>query len=595
MEIRVYYECLEQAAHYVKPLVEEGLAALPAKDRPTVRLVRNPPNARALAPGRLRAIFQLTTPDFLISVADQRSEVPVVIGEFSESVLTEDHELQRSIGAIAGAVTNAFYLKISGAKESNREHGGNIDFNPLTIARAMKDRYGYPGYIIAEWAASPSNRFLLQRDSMFLSCPAREACTLAEEILRRVPVWAASAWRGGMLDPAVEFTRSHAKDRWLASYVVRTDAVPSVDAMFMDWSRRAEKEGWQRVTVSAESLIVKVNRFSHAADPDRGVLTILSALAGIWSVYARYSVKPKAMAKTNSLIDAFEIQADEEDLRADFRGLIHSALRGGATTDADITDRLEPIRESLLANKVLFTLTFFADGLVIHQKGDRSRLRVTWSRERLWGLKPGGLIPALRHLLIEAAETAPQSLVCVGDELVEDEIVFGLVHQILRPNGFRIVSVSYPGAQGDAAILAERTKGRSQERIYIDVIAWLSDGSHTAGGISLTEAKGTLDVAAVESDVRKLVGVRDEPAKRKALDETLARLGHGQPKFVVVGLTFGAAPGFRTTWIPHDVDFLIRVSSNYDWDVATFGTRLDGAFSVRSGRLQFPARYRLQA
>jgi hypothetical protein len=64
-EIRIYYECLEQAAHYLKPMVEAALRSMPIV---AIRLVKNPKRVAAQnlpqVKSVLQGIYSLVVPEF---------------------------------------------------------------------------------------------------------------------------------------------------------------------------------------------------------------------------------------------------------------------------------------------------------------------------------------------------------------------------------------------------------------------------------------------------------------------------------------------------------------------------------------------------
>jgi hypothetical protein len=95
-QIRIYYESLEQAENYIKPIIDQVL------DTKTVDivLVKRPKSAKDLNDGSLAAIQTMTTPDALITGITNDTEYPLVLIEFTEDVTTEDHELQRTYGAM---------------------------------------------------------------------------------------------------------------------------------------------------------------------------------------------------------------------------------------------------------------------------------------------------------------------------------------------------------------------------------------------------------------------------------------------------------------------------------------------------------------
>ena len=126
-QIRIYYECIEQAENYIKPIIEKII------DKNTVEivLVKRPKTAKDLNSGSISAIQTMTTPDALITGISNGIEYPLVLIEFTEAVTTEDHELQRTYGAVAAYLSGAYYLKLSGEKYSEKEFGG-AKYNPFS-------------------------------------------------------------------------------------------------------------------------------------------------------------------------------------------------------------------------------------------------------------------------------------------------------------------------------------------------------------------------------------------------------------------------------------------------------------------------------
>ena len=168
-QIRIYYESIEQGYDYIRPAVESVC------DMNTeVVFVRRPKKASDLIPGSISAILTMTTPDALITGVDNGKEYPLVLIEFTEAVTTEDHELQRTYGAIAAYLSGCYYLKLAGEKQSEKEFGG-ADYNPYSTPRIFIDKVKYEGYIIANWDTEAGNSYTLQRNEKLPSCPPRIA------------------------------------------------------------------------------------------------------------------------------------------------------------------------------------------------------------------------------------------------------------------------------------------------------------------------------------------------------------------------------------------------------------------------------------
>ena len=156
-EVRIYYECLEQGYHYIFPMISK---VVPASK---IKLVKRPKKHSQFENGALKSIMLLTTPDTLITAVKNGIEYPLVNIEFSEAVTTEDHELQRTYGAVASFLSDMFYIKISGNKESDKVFGG-AEYNPFSTPKILKEKHNYYGYIIAERKKKKGNKYNLLRN-----------------------------------------------------------------------------------------------------------------------------------------------------------------------------------------------------------------------------------------------------------------------------------------------------------------------------------------------------------------------------------------------------------------------------------------------
>ena len=93
-EIRIYFECLEQANHYIKPSIENVLKKLGLNSLPPIKLIKLK-KKYDLYSIRIQKILEWKDPDILVSLVTKTNiELPLFIVEFSTAVFTEDHELQ---------------------------------------------------------------------------------------------------------------------------------------------------------------------------------------------------------------------------------------------------------------------------------------------------------------------------------------------------------------------------------------------------------------------------------------------------------------------------------------------------------------------
>ena len=609
MEIRIYFECLEQAYHYVLPIVKSALNNSGHKNL-SVRLVRTPSNSSLLRKGALSTIYSLTTPDFLISLCNKDAEIPVIVGEFTESVLTEDHELQRAIGAVASCLTKVVFLKISGRKPSEREHGGKKDFNPFTPVKILSQLYGYSGYIIGKWPLQQDNEYVLRRDQIYRSCPEKDLIPLAEQTITCAVLQTIENYDKilkGQNDVASLTIGSLSQTKEFKEFlsgVNDSEASPPIldlTQFIEDWKSRKGKSNRPRIVLDDKKLELKINRFSHAADPDRGMLIFSSFVLPMEEIAARYIVKAD-ITNANSLVKNFVAQAIKEKMPSSLVKELEKEFvkRSHAEDQLDITAFLKKTYKEWFENNVLFSIFLFSNSLLVQNKNRNVSFRFKWNTKEIFGVERQNFKSSLSRFFESEKYLAPLPVYEVKKDLTEDEATYIVVHQILRPNNYEVLSISYPGAQGDLAILPERTqkKGRMQRRLYIDVVAWLPPLKELEGknDLVLEESKASFSKTSVENTILKLDDIRRNTNKKRALKEALSKIGEQREiAHIWIGIAFGLDRLARTTWEPSKVDFIVRILKRKSWQVAPFGSRLKLAFKDVEGDIKLPQVYKIIA
>ena len=581
-EFRIYYECLEQALHFLKPMLEGALRA-GGVDNAEIRLVRRA--QRAPEGSGLAAVLSLATPDALLTSIADGEEIPLVLAEFSEAVFTEDHELQRSYGACAALFAEMFYVKIAGRKRSAREFGG-APCDPLMIPRVLADNFGDRGCVHAEWGAVGGGGQMLATGGEYFSCPP--GIPLVQDVVSASIAGIARGARGWRVRALSALEKSAA----FREYQRKVRTAKSGRDLLDDWRGRESrntKKAQLRYFVGEGSVAAKVNRFSHAMDPDRGVLTFASmAFSGRRSVFGVYALeRQKTLGMKGPIAGVGELRRrvrvallkDKGGLPPWLSGEIIRAADNAARMDStiDFHSVLSPRMDELRGNRVAATLACFLDGLRLNHNGPLLK----WDRRKLLECAKGEpALDALKRRLGFCGRFAPAPLRFVGDEVNEDEVTYVLVHRFLRPNGFRLVAVSYPGAQGGTAILPNPDKGKSQPREYLDVVALLpGDGVRVA----LNESKGRFSKA-VAADVRKLADYKKEGTKKRdalarALVEAERLDGDGKIQRVLIGVSFGGDAA--TSWRPGEVDFIFVLPTRARWRIGVFSEEL--AKVIRNG------------
>jgi len=594
-QIRIYYECLEQGENYIKPIIEGVID----KEVVDIILVKRPKTSKDLNGGSIAAIQTMTTPDVLITGIANDKEYPLVLIEFTEAVTTEDHELQRTYGAVAAYLSGAYYLKLAGEKLSEKEFGG-AKYNPFSTPKIFIDEVGYEGYIIADWKTEEGNKYTLQRNLKYPSCPP-DIAILTTTLQNAVSAFVRSEkeW----------FDRSLAElknNQSYQAYRKQVDSATGAKELLEAWgNRRSGNLNKLRYFVKPNFVAAKINRFSHAMDPDRGILTFISFLFSetrqVFGIYAlrRTSMRLKVDIDSISTMRTqlkSALDKDREDGGSITKWfeelLIDTAQKATTLTDSiDVTDILLQNQNELLKNKVVFTIAYFLDGIYINHNG----ICLKWDKRKLVGSTSKNFLPAFSAYFGFSSYTKPMSIIEVANEVDEDEVTYTIVHKVLIPNGFKIVSVSYPGSQGGGAILPNPALGKAQPREYPDVIAL--PPIHSKIDVLLNESKGMFSQSGVKEDIEKVLRYKTDNDLKAALKETLfvAQVidKHKQLKNIVIGVAFGAKGGVSTDWDPGSVDFIFRITNRDKWAIGIFNQEMRDLIKKIEGETHFPGVYKL--
>lgn len=578
------------------PMVENALKELKFKAK--IRLVKRVVRPEQMKDSCLRPICALANPDVLVTTVYGGREIPLIVFEFSEAVLTEDHELQKSYGACSAWLSGIFYVKISGLKQSSNKSGG-ADYNPYASVRMMRENAGFQGFIYAEWPLQDRDLRQLKTADGFFSCPPR--VQLAQDVI--------VATLYGAMDSSKDWFRKarlslKSKDSWKA-FNEKVKAAPGADDLLAIWRARADKRPPKntRFFVSEDSLSAKINRFSHAMDPDRGILIFMAMIFSegpkqrkIYGVYALERTKSmkEEILSIDDLLYRTKKAMDKDRVSLCFQDSVLKKIKNAQIMDADMGVEIDFHQElehklKIGAGKVFSTLGFFLDGIRLNHNGPL----LTWDRSKLLG---GGVEMDYKKLLARyfgfSSDYCPVDLrPPAADEIDEDEVTYLFVHCVLVPNNFRLVAVSYPGAQGGTPILPRPEDGISQPREYMDVIAALPG---QGGDVLLNESKGDYKRRDIERDVKKLSRYKGERKgaltnaliKAKILDE------NGGEYTVLIGVSFAIKREQKISWSPGEVDFMFMVLGRGKWKIGVFSDLLAKRIKSHMGVSKLPELYR---
>jgi len=469
-EFRVYFECLEQAEHFgINPI-----RSATTHEKP-IRLIRLPGRVTESLAKSLVAPFAMKNPDLVISCIADSKEFPLLWIEISTSVRTEDHAYQRFDSMVAASKSPMVFLKVQADRVSGNSHGGRVDFDEAILFQVARQSLGLWGLQL-EWPTTADGRRAL-RDQSRKSCPPSDLGVgqilkeIVNDIKANSEIDPRSTLRSGKLSKTYAHQLKH--------------HVSPIPALSSGRSTRIFRVGRQ--------WNLKFNRWGHAMDPERGASwfyhhRIGKRLSGL--------IHDKEAATRTDAIENFST-ATGIDVRK------HAKVSGSSL---DITDAVAASSPNRAGLAILENCTDFR---VCNSSG-KELVQFVWSGN-----------PAL------AARSHPaKTQICLTTVTNEDEVTYAVARYFLPKVGYKCHSISYPGAQGDLALL--EGSGRTTKRTYVDIIA--VDAVRSPSQILLVESKGKRIRSDVIKDADKVSSWRDSSSKLQILRRELGATGRTTPE-----------------------------------------------------------------
>jgi hypothetical protein len=581
MEIRIYFESIEQAYHYVLPIVQKSLQILQVKSE--VQLVKLARNYGFYAK-RVAPLIFWKEPDILISVVDHEIEYPVLLVEFSSAVFTEDHELQRFDGLVAAAKSNCIYAKISPTKKkSPSEHGGNVEFDYVGPFSLIYRKFGKL-FFHFEWECDKIG--VVKVDSNYLSCP-----TKIDEFEQLIHAILTEMVKTGFRDDWIERVATALENRkYFHEWIEEMQQAPKPEIALLNSSRTRWLE--QDDFLNCGVLELKLNRLGHAMDPERGMLAY-------YGIIGEKTVSKMIFDEEN---DAWYKDIPKEEEIADYikrKGLktpydfIHCFALGSGLHSNSMFMEIVKTQEKTKSDPVIIDLSEF----IKQNLSDLSKpLKTIFAYSLLFVIENtlGERKVIFRWESYDESTIfgnyADATMIKERAAIDEDDVTYITVHNILRPNGYSIIAVSYPGAQADRVILVEPKTGRRQKRKYLDVISYLPKKN-----TNLQENKGVYQSVELQRDIIELTNYKREEAYKDGLETFLERYGKDAVGLVVkIGVGFWAHQNFALSDVKNlnlkDIDYFIYITSDREkW--AIWRTGKDDMFSLSSGNVCIPKTY----
>lgn len=580
-QIRIYYECLEQADVVIKKNIDDLIQDFPNK--PTISLIRlkNGRKSYKYYSKNIAPIIMWKNPDILVSVIKNKIEYPVLMAEFSNAVFTEDHELQRFDGYIAAAKNNCIYIKISPLKRtSGSSHGGNTNFDhvgPYSLIYKKFKRI----FFHFDCECNDNGDVIVNND--YLSCPSR---------LENFDLFLKSLFS---FIYNTDFNKN-----WIKEF---EEEIIKVD-YFKEWKKKLETFVLPDVTElnstriqwndSSKELVLKINRFGHAMDPERGMLAYygtlyqntVSKMIFDDKNNAWYNGTPKSKEidnyiNSNGLNNAFDylfcfMMGSGLYNNNDFHNIV---LNYQSTSknflEIDLTNFIFRNYDNL--SKPLRTIFDYSIFFFIEDKFNDTKIKFIWNKSQK---------------VFKDVDLPNISKITDRTTFEEDEVTYITVHNILKPNGYKILAVSYPGAQGDRAILVAPGTGRRQKRSYIDIISYLPSKF-----TSLQENKGKFNSSSIQNEINELSNYKNNKEHINAIDTFLTRFDNNAPRLIKIGVGFWANPTFNISKIKDldisNLDYFVYVTPDMkEWHIWRSGD--DNLFNINKGKITLPKTYEIK-
>lgn len=538
--VRLYYECLEQALFFFIPSIRQAFGN--NADIALVRLTKL--SAESVIAEKLALPLALKNPDGLLTEVIDGTEYPLAWIEMSTAVDTQDHELQRFDSIVAASYSQIPVLKVQAKRASGADHGGQQNFDRQSSHKVGALMLKTP-VIQVKWDTSDDALFAV-REPDHKACPDEACSSRLTEVF--------SVLADNPKDPATNIlkgrTGSDLIDRQMRTVHVPVEEPPE------------EKRGRStRFYFKDKRWNLKFNRWSHAMDPERGMCWYYRAFKGELLHGLIHDKEAKTAADAAK---AFCANLGIAATKADLSELAKCGERG-----VDITELLKISELNRPGMAIIWNCSSFD---VCNEDGE-ILLKLKWKSSVGLGFK----LPCKKG---KSTTLTPFSRV------EEDDVTFAVANDVLPKNAFEVFAVSYPGAQGDFA-LVEGT-GRKAIRTYVDVISTKKDGAKRTI-VNLTESKGKCSPAVLAKDTAKVLQWRNPGDKLKLL---LSRMGLDNKSVVIAGVAYPKKANETPTVFEgmSSLDYVV-IYDGAQWCVWARPDRPPAGFTVFQGQLPLPSRF----
>lgn len=464
MQIRVYYECYEQATQFLP------VCKLPEEYKVTyIRKAgqrKSQTNYTRKYSNECNKILSVKDPDLLISCIKDNIEFPIFVVEFSTAVFTKDHELQRADNLVVCNEANCFFVKVSPTKKisvkAGDNFGGDTKFSYLEpYALLWKKKNDLAFHVI--WKVNSDDPSMLEKNPKYMSIP--KTLGLWENIFLKVTKYLESIekldfdWKKGFIDQLTDSEIELWKNKLLKHQIIENPK-----------EFKSSRTKWIKDCNLFKKSYLEINfRMGHAMDPSRGMMTYYSffhlSRDNVLSKFKMDLTKKTWYASTSqeknitNLINKSKSFSKEDALNCFILGLNlpngDELMRIFKTENSEVINIGDYIKNNYRhLNNSIKTLMKFSFGTKL--ECENFNIYILYGPLYAEDHKTGVNITEIQKT----------------NYLSEDIISYAFIHHTNFFDDKILNAVSYPGAQSDIMILPDPELGKAQRRVAIDVIAY---------------------------------------------------------------------------------------------------------------------------
>lgn len=508
-EIRIYAECLEQGLDFKDYFLEIN------KELKIYNIYLSKAKGKTLySDSKLSKILKLKNFDLVISIiSDNNNEIPILLIEYSTAVPTDDHKMQRSDVYFWSGSFKIPTMKISPfSKFSSSKHGGGGKLS--TNSEQILALYNNSLVYFIDFRVDNNNNLIINKQRP--SCIAKNSkiATILRNILN---VYTESSNENVAYNKLLKSQKES-----VGNYNIQAlkDLFPNSDRF------TRSKEG--------DNIIVKINRFGHAMDPDRGILFFMNMLFGIDNTITKIIIMRNNEVSYKSLFDGLPSQRlldISQKMKNKFTsGIAKEIFQIATGIDLEfkqITTDLYWIQDDdfkhflqTYTSNVYKSIFINSKALILCDYNNNILCKILWNTN---------IAKQYREAISLNHNYTPLPIESLGSKNINEDIITFASAKIFEKLGCEILAISYPGAQGDKAILIG--SGRNTKRIYIDIIASKKDNKFY---VFLHENKDK--AGKINSDVDKLNNIKTN--YQENLNIFLNKMGKKMFNEIILGIGY---------------------------------------------------------